>query len=68
MFDVDFDQRNQALVVAIISMAHALGLRVTAEGVETEGRCSFLVANGCDSAQGYLFSRAVPASEFIILL
>jgi diguanylate cyclase (GGDEF)-like protein len=66
--DLDSGRSNQPLVVAIISMAHALGLKVTAEGVETESQRSFLAASGCDSAQGYLFSRAVPASIFVNLL
>jgi len=56
------------LIRVIEVIAHALGLRVTAEGVETEGQRSFLAANGCDSAQGYLFSGAVPALEFVGLL
>ncbi|MCC6071989.1 EAL domain-containing protein [Massilia sp. GCM10020059] len=46
---------------AIISMAHSLGMRVIAEGVESEAQCEFLARNMCDEVQGYLFSRPLPA-------
>jgi EAL domain-containing protein (putative c-di-GMP-specific phosphodiesterase class I) len=45
-------------------MAHALGIRVVAEGIETECQRALLLAAGCDYGQGYLFSRPVPAAEF----
>ena len=54
---------NQALVAAIIRMGHALGLEVTAEGVETLEQLAYLRAQGCDRAQGWLFSAPVIASE-----
>jgi EAL domain-containing protein (putative c-di-GMP-specific phosphodiesterase class I) len=44
-------------------MAHALRLKVVAEGVETDAQRQFLTANGCDQMQGYYFSRPVPADE-----
>ena len=53
---------------AIITMAHGLGLRVVAEGVETRAQFEFLRANACDQYQGYLYSRPVPAAEFQALL
>ena len=57
-----------ALCEAIIVMAHRLGLKVIAEGVETEVQRALLAASGCDCAQGYLFSKPVPAEEFAKLL
>jgi EAL domain-containing protein (putative c-di-GMP-specific phosphodiesterase class I) len=49
-------------------MAHALRLKVVAEGVETDAQRQFLAANGCDEMQGYYFSRPVPAQECTKLL
>jgi EAL domain-containing protein (putative c-di-GMP-specific phosphodiesterase class I) len=43
-------------------MAHGLGLTVTAEGVETREQAQYLMLRGCDSLQGYLFSRPQPAA------
>ena len=54
---------DMALCEAIIVMAHKLGLKVIAEGVETEEQRALLLAAGCDYAQGYLFSRPVPPQE-----
>ena len=51
------------IVSAVIELAHALDLRVVAEGVETERQFDVLRALGCDFAQGFLFSRPVPANE-----
>ncbi|MEC4718889.1 EAL domain-containing protein [Noviherbaspirillum sp. CPCC 100848] len=55
---------DMALCEAIIVMAHKLGIKVVAEGVETETQRRLLAASKCDYAQGYLFSRPVPAEEF----
>lgn len=76
-FDIDFlkidqsfishlesDANNLALCEAIVMMAHKLGLKVIAEGVETEAQRQALLGIGCDYGQGYLFSRALPAGEF----
>jgi EAL domain-containing protein (putative c-di-GMP-specific phosphodiesterase class I) len=49
-------------------MASSLGLKTTAEGVETEGELDYLKRVGCTEAQGYLFSKAVPAKEVCTLL
>ncbi len=60
----DLDQRRTAIVVrSIIDMAHALDMRVTAEGVETEEQASRLAAMGCDELQGYLFSPPRPPAD-----
>ncbi len=62
------DPDDQALCEAIIVMAHKLGLKVIAEGVETEQQSDLLAAYGCDYAQGWLYSKAVPAEQFEALL
>ena len=53
-----------ALCEAIIVMAHKLGIKVIAEGIETEQQYQLLAAAGCDYGQGYLFSHPLPAAEF----
>jgi EAL domain-containing protein (putative c-di-GMP-specific phosphodiesterase class I) len=50
---VDEDPENRAVVSATIGLAHALGLEVVAEGVETAGELDRLLSMGCDAAQGY---------------
>ena len=47
----------------MINAAHALGLKVTAEGIETPAQARYLMERGCDSLQGYLFAKPAPASE-----
>jgi EAL domain-containing protein (putative c-di-GMP-specific phosphodiesterase class I) len=59
---------DAAITTAIIAMAHALGLKVVGEGIETEAQREALRRQGCDEMQGYLFSRPVPAPEFAPLL
>ncbi|TAN46650.1 MAG: EAL domain-containing protein [Methylococcaceae bacterium] len=80
-FDIDYLKIDQSFVCnlapyshdmilceAIIVMAHKLGMKVIAEGVETEEQRALLVAAGCDYAQGYLFARPMPARDFEELL
>ena len=57
-----------SIVTAIISMGRSLGLRVIAEGVETQEELAFLQAHQCDEAQGYYFSRPIPPQQFANLL
>lgn len=62
--DATNNVNDAAIVGAIISMAHQLGLKVVAEGVETEAHRALLREYGCDQMQGYLFSAPLPAEEF----
>ncbi|MFW5443727.1 MAG: EAL domain-containing protein [Methylococcaceae bacterium] len=59
---------DMALSEAIILMSHKLGLKVIAEGIETEQQRDLLTAAGCNYGQGFLFSKPVPADEFETLL
>ncbi|MDB5764530.1 MAG: hypothetical protein JWQ21_3525 [Herminiimonas sp.] len=66
--DISLDQNDSAIVQAIIVMAHILGLKVTAEGVETFTQLKTLQQFGCDEYQGFHFSKAIPKNEFIALV
>lgn len=66
--NLDTEQNDLALSEAIVIMAHKLGLKVIAEGVETEAQRRLLLEIGCDYGQGYLFSRPLPAAAFEELL
>ncbi len=66
--DIDSEADDAAIAHAVIAMAHSLGLRVIAEGVESEAQLELLRKYGCDDFQGFLFSRAVPAEEFALLV
>ena len=57
------DSRADALVMSTISLAHSLGLRMVAEGVEDADTLARLTTHGCDIAQGYYISRPVPAEQ-----
>lgn len=62
--DVERDTDDQAIVKAIIQMAHSLELITIAEGVETETQLDFLKMHGCDEVQGYHYSRPLEAQDF----
>jgi len=63
--DVLSEAEDASLVRAIINMAHSLGLRVIAEGVEEEAQTHFLRMENCDFSQGYFYSRPLPEQDFI---
>ncbi|MDG4658557.1 EAL domain-containing protein [Ectobacillus antri] len=62
------DSHDTAIVAAIISMAHQLGIKITAEGVETQDQLHILQEMGCDDAQGYYFSKPLPLETIQQLL
>ncbi|BCM24715.1 EAL domain-containing protein [Methyloradius palustris] len=66
--NLKLNSNDMALCEAIIVMAHKLGIKVIAEGIETEDQRKLLIQAGCDFGQGYLFSRPVIASSFDALL
>jgi diguanylate cyclase (GGDEF)-like protein/PAS domain S-box-containing protein len=66
--DLESDSNDMALSKAIIVMAHELGLKVIAEGVETAGQRNLLAAAGCDYAQGYLYARPMSPEAFEVML
>lgn len=63
--DLEHDSDDAAIVSAIVALGQALGLRIVAEGVETDSQQDFLTRLGCDSLQGYLMGRPVPAEQFM---
>jgi diguanylate cyclase (GGDEF)-like protein/PAS domain S-box-containing protein len=62
------NSQDAAITIATLSMAHALKLKVVAEGVETQAQLDFLQHHQCEQYQGYLFSKPVPEAEFFALL
>lgn len=66
--DIPQSEDDMAISAAIIAMGHSMGLSVLAEGVETPGQLAFLRERGCDTYQGYLCSRPLPAEGFAALL
>ncbi|KAA5943939.1 EAL domain-containing protein [Pantoea sp. Bo_2] len=61
-------ENSVAIVESVVKLGHAMGLMVTAEGVETVGQMSALADAGCNQLQGYLFSQAVPADQLEALM
>ncbi len=66
--DIIEDSGDRELVNAAITMAHGLGLKVVAEGVETDQQLALLSSQGCDYGQGYYFSTPLPANEMTAML
>ncbi|MBC3366386.1 EAL domain-containing protein [Pseudomonas sp. SWRI154] len=63
--DLEHDSDDAAIVSAIVALGQALGLRIVAEGVETDVQQDFLTQLGCDSLQGYLLGHPLPAERFL---
>ena len=61
--DIEHDQNDLEISSATISLAHNLGLKIVAEGVETKGQLEFLVSHHCDYVQGYYFSKPLSAKD-----
>jgi diguanylate cyclase (GGDEF)-like protein/PAS domain S-box-containing protein len=66
--NIDHEQNDLALCEAMIVMAHKLGIKVIAEGVETKSQDRILREIGCDYGQGYLYSRPISALDFTALI
>jgi EAL domain-containing protein (putative c-di-GMP-specific phosphodiesterase class I) len=66
--ELPIDEDDVAITKAIIALGKSLKLKLIAEGVETQEQKEFLVKNGCEYIQGYLYSRPIPATEMEILL
>ena len=61
--DIETDPSDAEISAATLALAHNLGLKVTAEGVETEAQRDYLIQHQCDFMQGYLFSKPLPAED-----
>ena len=66
--EITNSDKDKALINAVVSMSHALNLRVVAEGIETDEQCNYLRKLGCDYGQGYLFSKPITADAMSSLL
>lgn len=64
VMNMEHDANDAKIVRSTVDLGHNLGLRVVAEGIETEQAWALLSQMGCDSGQGYLMSRPIPANEF----
>jgi EAL domain-containing protein (putative c-di-GMP-specific phosphodiesterase class I) len=66
--DITRDPHDEAIVNTIVALAHGLGMRVVAEGVETREQLALLRRLQCDEVQGYLLGRPMPAEQLLSLL
>jgi EAL domain-containing protein (putative c-di-GMP-specific phosphodiesterase class I) len=66
--DIERDPDDAAIAISTIALAHSLGLKVVAEGVETQAQLQLLQRNGCDEVQGYFFSRPLAAEAALAFL
>lgn len=65
---LDTSAHDAAIVRAVIKLGRSLGIKIIAEGIETQQQAAFLIKNRCHSGQGFLFGKAVPASEVPLLV
>jgi len=65
VMDMDMNNSDRIMVQKTIEIGHELGMKVIAEGVERISQLDFLRSRGCDSVQGYLYSRPLPPAELI---
>jgi EAL domain-containing protein (putative c-di-GMP-specific phosphodiesterase class I) len=63
--DMQNSEQDRIMIQKTIEMGHELGMHVVAEGVESKEQLELLRLDGCDVAQGYLFSRALPPEELV---
>ncbi|RVU31399.1 ABC transporter substrate binding protein [Neptunomonas marina] len=66
--DIPHDKNDMEITAAVVAMAHKLGLKVVAEGIETQEQLAFLRENRCEMGQGYLLARPAPFDEVLSLL
>jgi EAL domain-containing protein (putative c-di-GMP-specific phosphodiesterase class I) len=66
--NIERSERDRVLVLKTIEIGHELGMKVVAEGVETQEQSDFLRANSCDVLQGYFFSRPLPPEKLLTWL
>jgi EAL domain-containing protein (putative c-di-GMP-specific phosphodiesterase class I) len=66
--DIETDPSDAEISAATLALAHNLGLKVTAEGVETEAQRDYLIQHQCDFMQGYLFSEPLSAEEALLFI
>ncbi|MGR8999384.1 MAG: putative bifunctional diguanylate cyclase/phosphodiesterase [Gammaproteobacteria bacterium] len=66
--DIPYNEEDMAITSAILALAKSLRLDVVAEGVEHEEQAAFLMQQGCEIAQGFLYSKPVPAAEFVMFV
>ena len=65
VMDIPNDKDDMEITAAVIAMAHKLGLKVVAEGVEEQAQVDFLLENKCDFVQGYFFGKPMPVAELL---
>ena len=68
VFRIGQAEKDDAIVRAIFAMGHSLGMKIVAEGVETQEHLDFLKTQGCDAIQGFLISRPIPAQDLTLML